>query len=836
VVTTAGAEVDGEALLETIERIQQLDRALDSDQIVQEFLAVRGRVDPGNQGPWAGLHAMVAPMLPAELAVEAYTIAIAWFRQGEDDGPLPDLSNGLLIAWREAAGAVVLDPEYVIELHELAIREHPFWSLDLAGLYANRVTGDALANWSRRVELLEQSVAGLDPERESLFWANANEQLALAVRDEPGGDFVRINERRIELHRRSLACLGDDHIEFKGSVHINLAEALLYVDPVGHVGELSPVEAAREQVALALACADAADSSELRQLATQMHGQIALVGQADEAMLRESFRQLTSVGIPAAQSNDVTANQLKSQALAAEALFDATSDPTEREELWRFVGDVTDRGIALLDQPTRDRYELRLVHGRVARRHGHHHEAIESYAMALDDAHHMLAPSASIEGRLESLRLLAEPSGALADCHLTVGDVDAAIQALERGRCQLWPQPAQPDLDPCSLVRDDEVIVLCCFANAAGWAVVVTPTEKHLVPLADIGAADFATDNPSIEIPNVLILWIAALTALKIEEDGPAFDRTLQAIAHDLGARFWSPVIDKIDALGLDEVEHITLLNHGVDGLLPFHAAALGDPVDPTFVVDRFTLSTALSLAQLAGSDRSSPLPAAPKVTVIADPNDNLAFEQVDIVGVETAFSAPQMILGSAADSQAVLQAFETSDLVHIAAHGAHDHVDVWSSVLDLADRQLTLGELAQTVRSQSSHPRVVVLASCETGQIKVTAHNNEALGFAPLLVLAGVETAVAPGWACDDLGAAIFATKFHQLVATGVSPERAVSLAQRWVRSAPAGEFAQIMSKIERPDADVARWRDWWAHPDGDADEFRAPWIWSAFTAVSAR
>ncbi len=117
----------------------------------------------------------------------------------------------------------------------------------------------------------------------------------------------------------------------------------------------------------------------------------------------------------------------------------------------------------------------------------------------------------------------------------------------------------------------------------------------------------------------------------------------------------------------------------------------------------------------------------------------------------------------------AVLDAFERSGVIHIAAHGAWHH-DEGRSLLELDDGRLTSSHVAGLRLAE--HP-FVFLNACDVAS--GVEGLGTASGFPAELVFAGAGGCVLPLWAVRDDLAAEFATAFYERVLGGDTPAVAI-------------------------------------------------------------
>ncbi|SDC62015.1 CHAT domain-containing protein [Actinokineospora iranica] len=126
---------------------------------------------------------------------------------------------------------------------------------------------------------------------------------------------------------------------------------------------------------------------------------------------------------------------------------------------------------------------------------------------------------------------------------------------------------------------------------------------------------------------------------------------------------------------------------------------------------------------------------------------------------------------GEAATVAEVLKALDGAELAHLAAHGEHEPTNALFSRLELADGPLFAYEVARLRQP----PRQVVLAACELA-LNYVRPGDEALGYAGALLASGVRTVVAATSRVGDESAATAMVAYHQRLAAGVAPARALA------------------------------------------------------------
>jgi CHAT domain-containing protein len=120
------------------------------------------------------------------------------------------------------------------------------------------------------------------------------------------------------------------------------------------------------------------------------------------------------------------------------------------------------------------------------------------------------------------------------------------------------------------------------------------------------------------------------------------------------------------------------------------------------------------------------------------------------------------VLVGPEATVDAVVAAFGSRRLLHVAAHGEFRSDAPLFGGVDLVDGRLTLLDL----RGAPGHPDLVVLPACHLAATRALA-GGESLGAVAALLGLGVRTTVAPLLAVADDVAAELMRAFHRQLAT---------------------------------------------------------------------
>jgi CHAT domain len=168
----------------------------------------------------------------------------------------------------------------------------------------------------------------------------------------------------------------------------------------------------------------------------------------------------------------------------------------------------------------------------------------------------------------------------------------------------------------------------------------------------------------------------------------------------------------------------------------------------------------------------AEPAPTPARVTLVAGPD--LPAAQAELTALRQMHRSSVMLRGKRATVKAVLSAFETADLIHIASHGTFRRDNPLFSAFGLANGPLTVYELERLRRV----PRSIVLSSCSAGSARVRP-GDELMGAAVAFLHLGARSLIAPTDAVDDDLTSNLMMLVHRHIASGSSLATALSLAQ---------------------------------------------------------
>ncbi|NUS02618.1 MAG: CHAT domain-containing protein, partial [Nonomuraea sp.] len=176
----------------------------------------------------------------------------------------------------------------------------------------------------------------------------------------------------------------------------------------------------------------------------------------------------------------------------------------------------------------------------------------------------------------------------------------------------------------------------------------------------------------------------------------------------------------------------------------------------------------ATDLARHAGTSATDGGERGPVVRAAAGPA--LSHARAEVARVLACHPGGKEVAGRRGD---VLAALAEADVLHLAAHGTFHARSPLLSGITLDDGQLMAYDLLGVPRS----PRLVVLSSCNSGMARTPAEGAP-LGLPGTFLARGSSCVVAGMVPIGDEAAMAMMSTFHELVASGQSPDAALACA----------------------------------------------------------
>jgi tetratricopeptide (TPR) repeat protein len=314
--------------------------------------------------------------------------------------------------------------------------------------------------------------------------------------------------------------------------------------------------------------------------------------------------------------------------------------------------------------------------------------------------------------------------------------------------------------------------------DGAGPATMVTHLESqgrlHALVIRP-GGLRVVELGPADEVWESLRRVRADLDVLALRGVVPAMRRTvLRSLARDLDRlddRLWQPVHD------LTGDGTVVLVPSGALTAVPW--SMLPRLRGRSVTVARSATTWWRTLRPAGAAAASVPAPRAPSVVFAAGPHLDRAEEEVRQAA--SGWPSATVLTGEQASGSAVLAAMGRSDLVHLAAHGAHEAANALFSAVQLADGPLFGYDLARAPRL----PDQVVLSACDLG-LATERPGDELLGMTAALLHGGTRCVVAAVARVRDDVALEVTVDYHRGLQAGLVPAQALAAAVEHRSDAP--------------------------------------------------
>jgi CHAT domain-containing protein len=290
------------------------------------------------------------------------------------------------------------------------------------------------------------------------------------------------------------------------------------------------------------------------------------------------------------------------------------------------------------------------------------------------------------------------------------------------------------------------------------------------------------------------------------------------------------------------------LIPSGRLGLLPLHAAALGDG---RCLLDDFEVAYAPSAQALKAARANAEARAgAPfRLAGVGNPLPNpkpLTFAKPELQSVVELLPAGSAtpLYEKAATRPALLAALPGATVAHLSCHGNFALDEPLDSGLQLGDGAFTLREILDHPEPFSA-VRLAALSACQTSVTDFANLPDEAIGLPAGILQAGVPGVIGTLWSVNDESTALLMVRCYEfMLFKRLAPCAALRAAQRWLR---ALTFAGLEAYLRRHDALAQAQREAanrmaaaLAHPlrarvftsdDPNARPFADPEHWAPFT-----
>ncbi len=220
----------------------------------------------------------------------------------------------------------------------------------------------------------------------------------------------------------------------------------------------------------------------------------------------------------------------------------------------------------------------------------------------------------------------------------------------------------------------------------------------------------------------------------------------------------------------LPYISNSTQLIVAPDGILhalPFHALFDGN----RYLLEEHEIvyTPAATVLEMCLSTHSS----AQSVALFGYDSAGLKAVNREIDQVATLLPTAECFIGDIATTENFLHKAPLARMLHVASHAAFRSDSPMLSSLALADRRLTLAEIAQLALKCE----LVVLSGCETGYGKM--QGADLISLSSGFIGAGAHSLLVSLWRVDDQATAMLMTHFYQNLLHGMTRSNALRFAQ---------------------------------------------------------
>ena len=350
-------------------------------------------------------------------------------------------------------------------------------------------------------------------------------------------------------------------------------------------------------------------------------------------------------------------------------------------------------------------------------------------------------------------------------------DLDAILSYVERGRARALLEQMTASTDP---------MVTPSLPTVEGIQQALPPSTALLeyVALPDrlcvfVIRRELAVMRVLPVARGALMQAVGAFTNARGAHGDRLYETLIAPIRNDLQG------VTSLDIVGDDALEQI-----------PF--AALFDPKNGTFLVQKYVIATSPSAGVLLATMarlRSQPPKRTLKALIFANPaipaelSSNLP--SLDAAEQETAslirsYVRPDVFTGQTATAQRFCELAPAADVVHFAGHAVVNVREPYASALICASTHdfpgaLTARAIAH-MRFRST--RAVVLAACKTMTGRRTAIEGVPT-LARAFVVGGVPAVIGTLWDVEDSQATAITSPLHERLGRGIAPAEALQAVQ---------------------------------------------------------
>jgi hypothetical protein len=214
-----------------------------------------------------------------------------------------------------------------------------------------------------------------------------------------------------------------------------------------------------------------------------------------------------------------------------------------------------------------------------------------------------------------------------------------------------------------------------------------------------------------------------------------------------------------------------------------------------------------------------------------------LPFAHLEATALSLAFAERRVLSGRAASRDALIEALENSEIVHVACHAEHNFKG-YGKLLLAGGETLAYADVCRlAVRA-----KLVVLSSCESGLSSVMSMRHEVFSLPTALIAAGACTVVGTLWQVEERAAALLMGDFFRRLAHRRHVPDALIQAQHWLAGATSPELADAAERLAEADPAaeggvlIRRWAQRLRAPErASARPYADAFYWQSFYALGA-
>ena len=314
-----------------------------------------------------------------------------------------------------------------------------------------------------------------------------------------------------------------------------------------------------------------------------------------------------------------------------------------------------------------------------------------------------------------------------------------------------------------------------------------------------------------------------------------ALEATLDRLYRDLlqgvhtRLRAWRAAHPSPDPLPL-----VLVPNKGL-ALLPLHAASWEEGGRRRHLLEEYAIRYAPSLTLLrrlwAREKEGRP---RERLLALANPQGDLPWSEWEGLALSRLLGgeAARVYTREKATQTRLLREAGEGHYLHLACHGTYNLKRPLASALQLADGEVTLGEMLEKLHLPQS--RLVVLSACETSQVNALDPADEHYGLHLPFLVAGAPGVYGSLWAVNDLATGLLMHRVYQNLRGGLDKAQALREAQLWLRDLSGEEAGAMLRRLTQETGFLGeKIPSVLRELEGKPRPFSHPYYWAAFQCV---